>query len=129
MEDNFPVKGYCVSAKFTCPGCGKLLDGRNIHRFNGVIRCGWCRRLLIVSLNVWRVAGRQGAASVMFPDSVLPAERQRDSRRHQSRRARVKMLRELGMADPMPDLPYEKYQNGMLGNTTGVVNLPDPDSP
>lgn len=130
MGLDLPIRGYCVSAKFTCPGCGKILNAKNLHLMNGFIKCGQCHRVMIVSLKVWKVPPGIKASSIKFPDYDLPPEEGTEPlRRRRTRTARKEALAELEMDDPLPILPHDRYQVGTMANSADLVGQPRTGSP
>ena len=121
-----PVRGQCVSAYLTCPGCGNVLIAHRLNRTQGVKRCGECDQVIMIGLTAFLLPS--GPHSTPSDYALPPQSDPLQCARQRTRKRRVKALRELSLADPMPTIALERYSAGMAINRVVLVPAPQPES-
>src|SRR6185369_7911294 len=118
----FPVRGQCISANVTCPGCGTAMKAYRLNLTSGIHRCIHCDTVMLIGLTVFLLPTNVHSIPT---DYALPGKDAPLSHaRRRTRKRRLLALRQLSLDDPMPLIAPQRYQRGEPINRVVVVQPP-----
>lgn len=121
-------RGFSISSVFTCPVCSKIVQAHRVNIRNGMQTCSQCKTLFKVGIVLYVLPNMPGRTQYLAPDeSMPPAERTALGLRRRSRQRRTEYLAELSLADPMPQIAFNRFVRGEPINR--VVVVPPPEAP